>query len=501
MDAQRYLRALHKGWWIVLLGLVVGLGAAFAYVAVATPVYAAKLSFLVGVATPDGGQATASPDSISQFLQAQATTYAQLASSGTLATRVAADSDVRLPPGAIASKVSGAATLNTQLFSVTVEDTNASRAQAIAEAIAVQYPRLVSKLSRTVGSGTPVALTVTNPPKVRDTPISPRKSLDIAAGAIAGLVLGLILAVLRELQDTAVRTPEQVTEMSGRPVLAEISHDPGARRTPLVIDQPDGQRRAEEYRHLRTNLSFLDAADPVQVLVITSCTSYDGKSTTSANLGLVVAETEVRVLLIEADMRRPKLSSMLGLERDSGLSNVLAGQVDVADVLQTWGEDQLSVLASGPLPPNPSELLAGQRMTDLIARLRDDFDLIIIDTPPLLAVTDGAVASRLADGVLLVVRHGGTKRNQLGQVLHVLSNVNTRLLGSVLTMQPRRGVDKSYSGSAYYTRADDEHRAPAQPPAKAAETPIKAPVGKRPGKAQRELVGRRPSGSAEENRS
>ncbi len=142
------------------------------------------------------------------------------------------------------------------------------------------------------------------------------------------------------------------------------------------------------------------------VLVVTSCLDIEGKSSTVADLAVVTAETEARVLVIEADLRRPKVSSYLGLDNTSGLTNVLAGQVKVDDVLQPWGDRGLMVLASGPLPPNPSELLGSRQMGTLLENLRKRFELIIIDTPPVLPVADARVVARHADGVLLVARYG-----------------------------------------------------------------------------------------------
>lgn len=450
MDLHGYLRAVRKGWWIVVLCVVLGALAAAVIVIRATPIYAAKLTFYVG-ATTTGTTAT-SPEATDLFLQNRAVSYANLASSDRLADMVVATADLKMNSSAVASRISGAAKLNTVLFVVTVQDSNPARALAIASAVGKDFPTMVADLDKNASAGTSPGLHVVSGPAVGASPISPRKALDLAAGIAAGLIAGLLLAVVRELLDTAVRTPEQLSELTGRPILGQVTFDSAARSSPLFLDEQHGVRRSEEFRHLRTNLSFLDVAEPVRVLVVTSSLEVEGKSTTAANLAVVAAETEARVLLIEADLRRPSVSSYLGLEHSSGLTNVLVGQVDVDDVLQRWGGDRLSVLSSGPVPPNPSELLGSSRMAALLARLREQFDMIIIDTPPLLPVTDAAVISRYADGVLLVVRHGKTKRNQVQQSMRDLDTVDARLLGSVLNMRPTRGVDSSsYYGGSYYT--------------------------------------------------
>jgi capsular exopolysaccharide synthesis family protein len=184
---------------------------------------------------------------------------------------------------------------------------------------------------------------------------------------------------------------------------------------------------------------------------VTSSVASEGKSSTAVNLAIVSAETGRRVLLIEADLRRPRAADYLGLERAVGLSNALAGQVPVRDVIQPWGTDGLMVLPSGSVPPNPSEMLGSQNLVNLIADLRTMFDLVIIDTPPMLPVTDGAVASTVADGVLVVVRYGKTTRNQVNASIDSLEAVDARILGCVLTMVPRKGAASTgYDGYGYY---------------------------------------------------
>ncbi|HKY15322.1 MAG TPA: CpsD/CapB family tyrosine-protein kinase, partial [Microthrixaceae bacterium] len=168
------------------------------------------------------------------------------------------------------------------------------------------------------------------------------------------------------------------------------------------------------------------------------------------NLALTMSAADRRVLLIEADLRQPKLADYLGVERAVGLTDVLVGHVRPEDVLQPWGDNGLEVLPSGHLPPNPSELLGSDNMARLMAELREQFDLIVLDTPPLLPVTDAAVAATQADGVLLVARWGRTTRQQVENSLHALQVVNARVLGSVLTMVPSGRSSSAYG--AYGTR-------------------------------------------------
>ena len=228
--------------------------------------------------------------------------------------------------------------------------------------------------------------------------------------------------------------------------------------------------RAEAFRQLRTNLQFIDAARPVGVLVVTSSIADEGKSTTATNLALSFAEYGKRVLLIEADLRRPRVAEYLGIEGAVGLTNVLAGQVALDDVLQPWGK-RADRSAQRHHSAQPVRAARWGTMEELLVVLRRHFDMIVIDTPPLLPVTDAAVASRLADGAVVIVRYGKTTRNQLATALRSLAAVDARLLGTVLTMAPTKGAE-AYSAYGYQATAK-KRRSKIIPP-----TPPTAPSSK-----------------------
>ena len=237
------------------------------------------------------------------------------------------------------------------------------------------------------------------------------------------------------------------------PVLGIIPEDNEARANPLISAE-QGNLRAEAYRQVRTNLQFIDVERSVKSVVITSAIPDEGKSTTACNLAIAFARTGARVLLVEADLRRPRTADYLGIEGAVGLTNVLLGQVPVGDVLQTWGTLPLKVLPSGPIPPNPSELLGSTPMIELVRLLGSHADIVILDAPPLLPVTDAAVLSTVCDGALIVARHGHTRRDQLAAADEAVTKVGGRVLGVLLNRVPRRGAGKGYGyeyGYGYYT--------------------------------------------------
>jgi non-specific protein-tyrosine kinase len=259
--------------------------------------------------------------------------------------------------------------------------------------------------------------------------------------------------VVLEALDNTVKVPEDAQRVTGRPVVGVIAFDPDAKSNPLIVTQHPHSTRAEAFRQLRTNLQFVDIDTELRSLVVTSSVPNEGKTTTVCNLAITLSQTGTRVLLIEADLRRPRLAQYLGLDGSVGLTSVLVGTASVTDAVQRWGGSALDVLASGPLPPNPSELLASKAMADLLRRLEGNYDLVLLDAPPLLPVTDAAVVAAQTSGALLIARYGSTKRDQLARSAEsLLEGVGARILGTVINMTPKRGPDSYYYGYAYSYR-------------------------------------------------
>jgi len=202
---------------------------------------------------------------------------------------------------------------------------------------------------------------------------------------------------------------------------------------------------AEAYRTLRTNIQFSSLDEPLRTLLVASASADEGKSTTLANLAVTFAQAGRRTILVDSDLRRPSLHAIFGTPNDHGLTTMLLQDDAPAPLVETPIEG-LRLLPSGPIPPNPSELLASRRLEGAIARLRDDADLVLFDSPPALAVSDAAVLSRRVDGVVLVVRAGGTRREHAARARQVLERAGARLLGVVLTNASVEDAVYSYGG-------------------------------------------------------
>jgi capsular exopolysaccharide synthesis family protein len=277
---------------------------------------------------------------------------------------------------------------------------------------------------------------------------------------VFGAILGLGAAVVLENLDDSVKSPDEVREQFGLSVVGTIpgikdSDLPGengaevARRLATHFDPRSPV--AEAYRSLRTNLAFARAHEAMRVLVLTSPGPADGKSTTVANLAITFAQQGQRTLLIDGDLRRAVLDKMFKVPRSPGLTDVLVGQQRLANVVHTTEIENLSVVGSGPFPPNPSELLGSSAMRDVLRDAQGEFDVVLIDSPPLLAVTDAAVLATMADGAILVIRVGSTAKAAVRRAVAQLQTVHGRIVGAVLNdVDLRSGAFSGSYGYYYY---------------------------------------------------
>jgi len=273
-------------------------------------------------------------------------------------------------------------------------------------------------------------------------PSSPKPVQLGLLGVAAGLVLGLAFAFLRDSLDETLSSTETAEQISGAPVLAMVPVVTGGKKRdrPLVVSVSNPlSPAAEAYRSLRTSLQFVRQQRALRTVVVTSPAADEGRSATVANLGAVFAQAGERVLLVSCDLRRPRLARLFGLDEQTGLTAVLLGGRSLAEVVQpVSGHETLWLLGAGKVPANPAELLTGPAARELFAALRAEFDLVLIDSPPVLPVTDAAVLSKDADGTLMVVAAGQTRQADLRRAAEKLAQVNAPLIGTVLTRVTRQ---------------------------------------------------------------
>jgi capsular exopolysaccharide synthesis family protein len=277
-------------------------------------------------------------------------------------------------------------------------------------------------------------------------PISPRPLYNAFYGALLGALVGLAAAFIIEYLDDTVKASQDLSALLGPSLLALIGRfDPKSKKGLVNLDDPRSPV-AEAYRMLRTNIRFSMVDDTIRTLLITSPSPSEGKSTTAANLAMVMAQAGHSTILVDADLRRPVQHQLFGLNNRDGLTTALIERdKSVEQYLKETATPDLRVLTSGPMPPNPSELLGSHRMQELLAHLQNEAEYVIIDTPPVLAVTDSALLAGSVRGVLLVLRAGSTRLEAARRAITQLSSVQAKIVGTVLN-----GVKADGEGYYYY---------------------------------------------------
>jgi capsular exopolysaccharide synthesis family protein len=438
-DTNSVLRA---GWFLPVIGLLFGGTAGAVMALLTTPTYTSTTQLFV---TTTDSASTAAAFQGSQFSQDRVASYVEVLTSERLADRVVSALGVDLSPEELQQKIDATVVPDTTVLDIKVTDSSPRLARDLTATIATEFTSLVEEVEASTVrppdpaqppiTTVPVKVTVLEVPEVPGAPTSPNPVSNVATGILIGLVLGFVWAYARVRLDRSVWDPKVATALAGAPVIGVIPRDPQLARE-HVLENHSWSATAEGYRKLRTSLQFLDIEEPPRVIMVSSPTASEGKTTLAVNLAVSLAEVGHRVTVVEADLRRPRVAEFLDLQNGAGLTTVLSGALDLEDVLQSPGYGALSVLSAGPIPPNPSELLASSRLRALMDVLRTSNDFVIVDSPPLLPVSDGSAVAVAVDGVLLCVRYGRTQQEELEQAAAILGGVGARTLGVILNGVP-----------------------------------------------------------------
>jgi len=457
VELKDYIRVIRKRWQIIVAVMLLVLAGAALATSLSPKVYEADTRLFVSTS---GGSDSGALLSGSNFTQQRVKSYADVITTPNVLDPVIKTLQLDTTAAKLGDQITATVPLDTVLIEVAVTNTNPRVAAEVADAVGKQFTVTVADLeSVTKGQSSPVKVTVVSAPTVPTTPISPKPTRNLALGVVLGLLLGLGLALLRDLLDTTIKTERDCAEVTDATVIGGIGFDPDASKNPLIVQADPHSPRAEAFRTLRTNLQFVDAASHPRSMVFTSSVPDEGKTTTTANLAITMAAGGARICVVEGDLRRPRLLDYMGMDGSLGLTNVLIGQAELVDVLQQFAESSVYVLGAGSVPPNPSELLGSAAMVETLRELESRFDVVIIDTPPLLPVTDAAVLSTIVGGTVVVVGAGRVDRDHLARSLQSLDTVNGHLLGLVLNMIPTKSADGYYYYRQGYAPESPRQRA------------------------------------------
>jgi len=443
-----YFGIAKRNWVLILACTLLGVVISGAITLMVKPTYTAETQLFVAV------QNNGSVSDLQQgnsFSQTRVQSYVKTVSTPTVLQPVIDSLGLPQRPSELAKQITATTDLNTVLINISVQDKSPVQAAAIAQAVGESLIQAVDKLEATSKGGTsPVKLSTVTPASAPSSPSGPNSRLNLALGLLIGLVLGAGLAVLRHSMDNRIRDESGLRRVSEASILGSIAVDADASKKPLITQVLPQSPRAESFRQLRTNLNFANVSRGSKTIMVTSSLPGEGKTTTAMNLAISLSDSGQNVVLIDADLRRPMVAENLGLEGNAGLTTALLGHADVDDLLQPWGAEGLYVLASGRIPPNPSELVGSNAMQALLARLEEAFDTVIIDAPPLLPVTDAAVLAQHVGGVVMVVGAQSVRTTDLGKALEALELVKADLLGFVLNRVVAKGGDAyAYRYSSY----------------------------------------------------
>lgn len=443
MQPSRYISAIYRRWIVVVVCAVLGVAVAAFITSTRTAQYRASTSLFFSVS---GASSISDLSQSATYTQNLMQSFAAVATSPAVLDPVNQQLGLRLTDSQLAKRVHVKAALGTVVLQISVVGPSAQQAAAIANGVATQLSKSVGTLSPAVAqSGAKqLSATVVAPAPVPHSALatSGKKKLYLE-GLIGGLVLGICLALLREVTDTRVRNDEDLLRVSGTPVLGRVDY---SRSKPLLVGDTEG-RAGESFRALRANVFALRSTGARSV-VVTASSHGEGVTTTAINLALVAAETGLRVLLVEANLRHPAAARYLKLREAPGLIGVLAKPSSLAETVQKLPGYAVDVLPAGGAPSNPGEVIGSPEMAELVATVIADYDLVVFDAAALLTSTDAAVLTRYNDGALVVVDTRKTKRRDLAGATASLHRAAATLLGVVLNKTSTGGGrgEKSPSG-------------------------------------------------------
>ena len=430
-------RICIKRWYLFIVFPILMAGALYMYSFYNyTPVYTASATLMV---TRPGG--TIISHSSDVFLsRTLVATYEEIATSRRILNLVATDDMIPYSHEVLRGKLQVKGVEGTEFINLSVTDHDPVLASYIANMASRifmdQIGSVISGASVSILDEAPVPTFPSNQPAARN----------MVVAAMMGLMMAGGLAFLIDYMDQSIKERDEAEKLLGLPVLGLVPRVPGKGSVTVSGRSP----QAESIRTLRTNMQFISADKPIRRILVTGANPACGKSTVSANLAITLAQAGGKVLLVDGDMRRPVQQKIFNLEMEPGLSNlVFNSDLHLAEVIQESGKDNLQVLTCGPIPPYPAEMLSSQRMKDLVRRFSEQFDYVVFDSPPVLAVTDAVVLSKLVDGTLIVLDYGRVRRDEALETRKQLERVQANVVGSVLNSVPySSGYYKGYKN--YY---------------------------------------------------
>lgn len=451
MKFKDLLRIIRNNALLVVLAALCG-GLVTAGVSLLVPpTYSAKSDLFVSMRTAND---PTQMQSASTFIQERMQTYVRMADDRAVLEPVIKELGLNVSPEELSDTVKASSETGTVLISIEADAGTADSAAELSNAVAKSLVTAIESLEGADnGQDGSLKLVVANPAVP---PLSPDGFgwwMSGILGILLGLSLGVGISILLSVMDTKLRSKEDVENLTQTPILAAIPSNADLREHPLDLRNEPFTIASESFRRLRTNLQFARIEDKNRAIVVTSAQAGEGKTMTSINLAIAMAQKGQRVALVDVDLRSPSVAERLGLENSMGLTSALVGEADVADLLQPWGLDELYVLTAGNRPPNPTEILDSRAMSRVLTRLLDEFDSVILDAPPTLPVADSLVIGKLVGRIVVVVGLGDLRDRDLTETLTSLCVVD-KPISLVLNKVPLQSTQTAGYYAPYVDSAE-----------------------------------------------
>jgi capsular exopolysaccharide synthesis family protein len=462
VDFRGYVRALRRGLVLILAVGVIGAAAAVGFSLTQDDMFESKARVIVSSAQAETTDAFAG----GLLAEQRAATYVEVVDSLLLANKVIDELDLDVDTDYLLDHLEAELVEDAAVLDLTFTDTDPERAQRILQAFADQLVDTAADIEAPEDGGqAPTKITVIDTASLNESRVWPQPLLLGAAGLVAGLLVGVALALARALLNRTITDQHDLETVTDVPVLGSIGYEGAATRTKLITELEHHSVRVEAFRGLRTNVQFVDVDRERKMFLVTSGMPGEGKTATAVNLALTLARSGIDTLLIDADLRRPNVAGAFAIDGTAGVTTVLLGSVSLDEALWTHEPSGLKVLTSGVVPPNAAELVQTNAMGALLTEVRGRFEVVIIDSPPLIPVTDASLLATRADGTLVVIRHGRTTRDQLLVALERLRQVDVTPVGVVMNAIKTRtqsyGGYGAYTPGGYHAKAAAKSRVPA----------------------------------------
>jgi succinoglycan biosynthesis transport protein ExoP len=495
ISIMEYVYIIWHWAWLIALITIVTAGSIYWISSHQTPIYEATTELLVS--DPPATQSVSS-SSLVAATSNSAITYSEMITDTPVLDSVIKSLGLTIATKTLQDAITVSIVPNTQIISVSVDDPSPKNAANIANTIVAEFQAEIQKIQaaryqsskdsrqKLINSLTAQLSNETDPAKRADiqksidaaqtsfdqvvlaeaqsstivlqvqpaelpiVPIGPRTFLNTLLAAVIAAMVSVGGILVADFLDDTIRNPDEITTKFGIPVLGVITRHVSTDGRPITLVEPRNPI-SESFRSLRTNIQYASVDHPIKSLIVTSATPKDGKTTIAINLSVVLAQGGKKVTLIDADMRRPQIHQRLMLPNTSGLSDLFVNSLDgLNGTLKDTGVENLSAITSGRIPPNPSELLSSQKMNQILDKVHEKHDIVLIDTPPVLSVTDAAALSTMVDGILLVAKPGSTKLAAFKMTVEQLRRVGANILGVVLNEMEARSARYGYYYRQYY---------------------------------------------------